>query len=83
MIWRLAKFVHTTTFCASVALNSDIQITIVGQIVSIQMHPTNHVYTIDDGTGRIEARHYVDSTSEEEGSKWRGIEYALLFLPAS
>lgn len=47
------------------------------------MHPTNHVYTIDDGTGRIEARHYVDSTSEEEGSKWRGIEYALLFLPAS
>lgn len=38
------------------------------------MHSTNHVYTIDDGTGRIEARHYVDSANDNEGST--GIEYA-------
>jgi hypothetical protein len=34
---------------------------------------------VDDGTGRIEARHWVDSTNEDEGSKWGGIEYADSF----
>jgi len=50
------------------------QVTIVGQVVSIQSQTTNCVYTIDDGTGRIEARQWIDSSSEEETSKWRGIE---------
>jgi len=44
------------------------QATIVGQVISIQVHSTNHVFTIDDGTGRIEARHYVDSANDNEGS---------------
>jgi len=50
------------------------QVAIVGQVVSIQTQTTNCVYSIDDGTGRIEARHWIDSSSEEEGSNWRGIE---------
>jgi len=50
------------------------QVTIVGQVVFIQSQTTNCVYTIDDGTGRIEARHWIDSSSEEGTSKWRGIE---------
>ncbi|GLB34890.1 putative replication protein A, subunit RPA32 [Lyophyllum shimeji] len=50
------------------------QVTIVGQVVTIQSQTTNCVYWIDDGTGRIEARHWVDSTSEEDSAKWGGIE---------
>jgi len=50
------------------------QVTVVGQVVSIQKQATNCVYLVDDGTGRIEARHWVDSTNEDEGSKWGGIE---------
>ncbi|KAF8965268.1 hypothetical protein BDZ97DRAFT_799072 [Flammula alnicola] len=50
------------------------QVTIVGQVVSIQKQTTNSVYLVDDGTGRIEARHWVDSSSDEDGSKWGGIE---------
>jgi replication factor A2 len=53
-------------------------VTVVGQVVSIQKQATNCVYLVDDGTGRIEARHWVDSTNEDEGSKWGGIEYAPL-----
>ncbi|KAG6845342.1 hypothetical protein H0H87_010799 [Tephrocybe sp. NHM501043] len=50
------------------------QVTIVGQVVSIQSQTTNCVYWIDDGSGRIEARHWVDSSSEEDSGKWGGIE---------
>ncbi|KAF5381079.1 hypothetical protein D9615_004013 [Tricholomella constricta] len=50
------------------------QVTLVGQVVTIQSQTTNCVYWIDDGTGRIEARHWVDSTSEEDSGKWGGIE---------
>lgn len=50
--------------------------TIVGQVQSVQAQTTNCVYTIDDGTGRIEARHWVDSTSEEDDGKWSGIQCA-------
>lgn len=47
---------------------------------SIQAQTTNCVYVIDDGTGRIEARHWVDSNSEEDAEKWRGIESAFFPL---
>lgn len=46
---------------------------------SIQAQTTNCVYVIDDGTGRIEARHWVDSNSEEDTEKWGGIE--SVFFP--
>ncbi|RDB21447.1 Replication factor A protein 2 [Hypsizygus marmoreus] len=53
------------------------QITIVGQVVTVQSQTTNCVYWIDDGTGRIEARHWVDSSSEEDAGKWGGIEESM------
>jgi hypothetical protein len=52
-----------------------VKITLVGQVVTIQSQTTNCVYWIDDGTGRVEARHWIDSTSEEDAGKWGGIEY--------
>lgn len=57
------------------------QVTIVGQVVSIQKQTTNSVYSIDDGTGRIEARHWVDSSSEDDTSKWGVIEYVVFVEP--
>ncbi|KAF8077881.1 replication protein A subunit RPA32 [Lyophyllum atratum] len=53
------------------------QVTLVGQVVTIQSQTTNCVYWMDDGTGRIEARHWVDSTSEEDSGKWGGIEETM------
>jgi replication factor A2 len=53
------------------------KITLVGQVVTIQSQTTNCVYWIDDGSGRVEARHWIDSTSEEDAGKWGGIEYIL------
>ncbi|CAA7271641.1 unnamed protein product [Cyclocybe aegerita] len=49
------------------------QVTVVAQVVTINRQATNCVYLIDDGTGQIEARHWVDS-NEDEGSKWGGIQ---------
>jgi len=49
------------------------QVTIVAQVISIQSQTTNSVYWLDDGSGRIEARHWVDSTSEVDSEKWGGI----------
>jgi len=53
------------------------QITLVGQVVTIQSQTTNCVYWIDDGSGRVEARHWIDSTSEEDAGKWGGIEESM------
>ncbi|KAF8163362.1 hypothetical protein B0H34DRAFT_320662 [Crassisporium funariophilum] len=50
------------------------QVTVVGQVASIQTQTTNCVYSIDDGTGRMEARHWIDSSTDEDASKWGGIE---------
>jgi replication factor A2 len=48
-------------------------VTIVAQVISIQSQTTNSVYWLDDGSGRIEARHWVDSTSDVDSGKWGGI----------
>ncbi|KAF5330919.1 hypothetical protein D9619_005432 [Psilocybe cf. subviscida] len=50
------------------------QVSIVAQVVSIQKQTTNCVYILDDGSGQVEARHWVDSSSDEDGSKWSDIE---------
>ncbi|KAF9562546.1 replication protein A subunit RPA32 [Agrocybe pediades] len=50
------------------------QTTIVGQVVSIQKQTTNCVYTIDDGTGVIEARQWLDASNEDEAKKWEDIQ---------
>ncbi|TCD64659.1 replication factor A protein 2 [Steccherinum ochraceum] len=42
------------------------QITVVAQVMSVQKQATNSVYYLDDGTGRIEARHWIDTTMEDD-----------------
>lgn len=49
------------------------QVTLVAQVITIQSQTTNNVYWLDDGSGRIEARHWIDSTSAEDAEKWGGI----------
>ncbi|PFH54292.1 hypothetical protein AMATHDRAFT_72787 [Amanita thiersii Skay4041] len=48
------------------------QVTLVAHVISIQIQATNRVFWLDDGTGRIEARCWVDSTDAED-EKWTGI----------
>ncbi|KAJ2913448.1 hypothetical protein MD484_g6961, partial [Candolleomyces efflorescens] len=46
----------------------------IGQaVLQISPQATNCVYTLDDGTGRIEARHWVDNASETNAQKWAGL----------
>ncbi|EPQ58034.1 replication protein A, subunit RPA32 [Gloeophyllum trabeum ATCC 11539] len=47
------------------------QVSVVGTVVSIQPGTTNSVYWIDDGTGRIEARHW--NGTEEDNAKWADV----------
>ncbi|KAH0827176.1 N-acetyltransferase B complex non catalytic subunit-domain-containing protein [Lanmaoa asiatica] len=44
-------------------------VTIVAYIVSVQAQATNSQYMLDDGSGRIEARHWTDSSMEDELEK--------------
>ncbi|KAF9454554.1 replication protein A, subunit RPA32 [Macrolepiota fuliginosa MF-IS2] len=54
-------------------------VTVVGQVISMQQHTTNHIYNIEDGFGRVEARHWVGTTgnTEAEIEKWSGIEEGI------
>jgi len=49
------------------------QVTVVAHVVTIQAQATNNVYWLDDGTGRIEARHWTDSSLDEDSDATRGI----------
>jgi len=50
------------------------QVTIVAQVITIQHQATNVVYWLDDGTGRMEARHWVDAAVEDgDTDKWGAI----------
>ncbi|KAG6810185.1 hypothetical protein H0H92_012949, partial [Tricholoma furcatifolium] len=55
-------------------------VTTVGQVTNVQVQTTNVLYGIDDGSGQIEARHWVDSSSEEDSAKWDGIELVFIDL---
>ncbi|EKM55343.1 uncharacterized protein PHACADRAFT_173451 [Phanerochaete carnosa HHB-10118-sp] len=41
-------------------------ITVVGQVVQVKSQTTNSTYTLDDGTGRYEARHWNDANAGED-----------------
>ncbi|KAL4077090.1 hypothetical protein V8B97DRAFT_1380730 [Scleroderma yunnanense] len=45
------------------------QVTVVAYIVSVQSQATNSQYVLDDGTGRIEARRWIDSSVEDTSEK--------------
>lgn len=49
------------------------QVTAVAHVLSVQMNPTNNVYELGDGTGRIEARHWVDASTEGDEGKTNGV----------
>ncbi|TFY83713.1 hypothetical protein EWM64_g296 [Hericium alpestre] len=49
------------------------QVTVVAQVVSIQTQTTNSVYWLDDGTGRMEARFWSESTSQDDGDAISGV----------
>lgn len=49
------------------------QVTVVASVITIKNQATNCVYWIDDGSGRVEARHWVDSANEEDSERWGSI----------
>src|ERR1700712_4256032 len=51
--------------CLTVAL----QITFVGQIRSVSKQTTNITYKLDDGTGLIDVKQWLDSDAPEESAK--------------
>lgn len=54
----------------------------VGHLVSMHLQTTNHVYTLEDGLGRVEARHWVGSSTnaEQEMEKWGDIKLGTLYF---
>ncbi|KIP09545.1 hypothetical protein PHLGIDRAFT_86640 [Phlebiopsis gigantea 11061_1 CR5-6] len=42
------------------------QITLVAHVVEVRNQTTNCTYTLDDGTGRYEARHWADTSDQKE-----------------
>jgi replication factor A2 len=46
------------------------QITLVGSILSVDAQATNVTYLIDDGTGKVTVRIYVDSDEEPNQQTW-------------
>jgi hypothetical protein len=79
--WNSDRFAHP------IALNRDPeqlpgQVTIVAQVISIHSQSTNCVYWLDDGSGRIEARHWLDASSPEDAEKWAGVTYVGFFFQA-
>ena len=49
------------------------QVVIVAMVLSFTIQATNHVYNVYDGTGRIDARQWIDHTDEHDSLK-SGIE---------
>lgn len=42
-----------------------LQLTFVGMIRNIAKHPTNYQYNIEDGTGTVDVRQWLDNQSED------------------
>jgi len=73
-IGQLKKATQAHTDAEWMIENDEIgQVTVVAQVVSIQIQTTNSVYWLDDGSGRIEARHWMDASNPEDMEKWGGI----------
>ncbi|KAJ3781902.1 replication protein A subunit RPA32 [Lentinula aff. detonsa] len=50
------------------------QVTIIGHVVNISEQTTNFLYTLEDGTGKVEARRWREQNSEEDADKWGDIQ---------
>jgi len=73
-IGQLRKATQAHTDAEWMIENNEIgQVTVVAQVISIQAQTTNCVYWLDDGSGRVEARHWIDSSGTGDSEKWGGI----------
>jgi replication factor A2 len=41
-----------------------VQVTVVAQVTQVQQQATNCVYQLDDGSGRIEARQWMNADTD-------------------
>jgi replication factor A2 len=46
------------------------KVTMVAQIIECKPSETQCTYQLEDGWGRLEARRWVDNSSEEDSLKW-------------
>lgn len=53
------------------------QVTAVAHVLSVQANPTNNVFELGDGTGRIEARHWVDASTDGDEEKTNGVTWVF------
>ncbi|PCH37976.1 replication protein A subunit RPA32 [Wolfiporia cocos MD-104 SS10] len=49
------------------------QVSVVAQVISVQVQTTNCQYVLDDGTGQLQARKWVEADNENEEEKTGGI----------
>ncbi|KAH7889370.1 hypothetical protein F5I97DRAFT_1843780 [Phlebopus sp. FC_14] len=59
------------------------QVTVVAYISSVQTQATNSQYLLDDGSGRIEARRWIDSSLEDEPEQSGIVEGAYVRVSGS
>ncbi|KAJ4488149.1 replication protein A subunit RPA32 [Lentinula aciculospora] len=50
------------------------QVTVIGHVVDISEQTTNVLYTLEDGTGKVEARRWREQNTEEDVDKWGDIQ---------
>lgn len=54
-------------------LTLKLNITLVGQVESVEINKSNLTYVIDDGTGQVEARYWKGLGEDEDDSVWESI----------
>lgn len=47
-------------------MHGAMQVTLVGKILSVQEQATNLTIVLDDGTGRVELKYWIDSDESEQ-----------------
>ncbi|KAJ7709828.1 hypothetical protein B0H17DRAFT_1155687 [Mycena rosella] len=51
------------------------QITVVAELYEQKVYTTNRTFYIDDGTGRTDAKMWMDTPDEQKEKEWRGIPF--------
>lgn len=46
--------------------------------MNVTEQTTNFLYTLEDGTGKVEARRWREQNSEEDADKWGDIQCVIL-----
>ena len=64
---------HCPRYAVAIICSRANQVTAVAHVLSVQVNPTNNIFELEDGTGRIEARHWVDASAEGDEGKTNGV----------